>query len=355
MSSLANTTEKMRSILKIGGIAAGALFAIYLVVMIGIFIKNILFPPPPIEPVQGFGTLPEITFEGPAPVTISYQLNTVTGRLPENLPDRMLVYKLSQPLPDLLSLENARSIAAASDFNSSEIKISDSVYQWTNLNTNAHILIDINTKDFEITSNIIASQNILLNSSLPELDRIERYVTDFLRGMQVDLTGLEFRPETNKYYTFSGSNFVEVDNILNAKAIRVNLFNKSVENDLGTFSFVYPQIDAPLVSLLVSFPSSSRMIVLEGKSYNKIVTEESSDYPIKSIANAYEELQRGLGYLYNPENLPSVQITDAYLAYYLDEDSYEFAQPVYVFEGVNARGYVSAVRVSTQSAELTSE
>src|SRR5690606_38747651 len=129
-------------------------------------------------------------------------------------------------------LENARSIAAASDFNSSEIKISDSVYQWTNLNTNAHILIDINTKDFEITSNIIASQNILLNSSLPELDRIERYVTDFLRGMQVDLTGLEFRPETNKYYTFSGSNFVEVDNILNAKAIRVNLFNKSVENDL---------------------------------------------------------------------------------------------------------------------------
>ena len=354
MSSLANTTEKLRSVLKISAIVLGAAFLLYLFVSGGVIIKNIFFPPPPDTPLQEFGELPEMVFKEKASAAIDYQLNTVSGELPTNLPNKMFVYKIEKPRPDLLALQNSRKIANAADFKQGETKVSDSIYQWANPAVNSLLQYNLNTKDFQIKSNLVTVESLLNSASIPDEDRIKQYVGELLNKFDVDRNDLYYNENSFKYYSLSGGNLTQVDNIFNAKVIRVSLFNKNIENELGEFGFVYPDPNTPLVSLVVAFPSSGRMITIEAKVFNKVITEESSDYPIKSPAEAFDELKQGKGYLYNPNDSGSVQITDVYLAYYLDESTEEYAQPVYVFEGTTARAYVPAVKSSSQS-EATSE
>ena len=355
MSSLAGTTEKLRSVLKIGGIAGAILFGIYLFIMGGIFVKNIFFPSAPDAPEQAFGQLPEIIFEQNASPAINYQINTVTGELPTSLPSRMLVYKLEKPRPDLLALQNSRKIASSAGFKDAETKISNSIYQWTNPTTNSVIKFDITSKSFEINSNLTSNQAILANAVIPDEDRMKRYVNDFLRSLMVDLENLSYTENSIKYYNFINNTLVEADNPFTAKLVRLSLYNNNIQNDLGDFSFVYPNPEFPLVTLLVAFPSSARMAVLGGESFNKIVSKESSDYPIKSPSTAFEDLQSGLGYLSNPNELNRIEITDVYLAYYLDKNTNEYAQPVYVFEGATAKAFVPATQYATTSAGVTSE
>ncbi len=355
MSSLAGTTEKLRSVLKIAAIIAAGLFGVYLLIMGGVFVKNMLFPAAPDAPKQAFGDLPQIIFDQNASSTIDYQINTVSGELPTNLPSKMFVYKIDQPKPDLLALQNVRSSTSIAGFNQQEIKVSDTVYQWSNPSTNATIQFDINYKTFEIRSNFLSNQDLFANPIFPDEERIQKNVNDILRSLQVNLDGLAYTDDSLKYYTLSGNTLTQVDNVFNAKAIRVSLYNNNIENELGNYPFIYPNPEFPNVSLLVSYPSSSRMIVLDGHSYNHRLTEESSDYPVKGVGKAFEDLKAGNGYLYNPENLTSIQITNAYLAYYLDKNTTEFAQPVYVFEGINARGIVPAVEKISQTPEGTSE
>lgn len=355
MSSLAKTTEKLRTIIKFTAIGGGIIFALYLFFLGGIFVKNIFFPEAPEGPEQAFGELPTIIFEPKASPAIDYQINTTSGNLPTNLPTRMMVYKLEQPKPDLLALQNTRSIASTAGFKEGETRISDIMYQWSNPTTNAIIKFDINKKTFEIRSNIQANQPILANATMPNEDRIKQYVNDFLRSLGVNIDGLSYTDKSFKYYSFINNQLTPLDNSFNAKAVRVSLYNNPITNDFGEFSFVYPNPDFPIVNVLVAFPSISRMIVLEAESYNKIVTDESSEYAIKSPEEALSDLKSGIGYLYNPNSSKNIQITDVYLAYYLGKDTDEYAQPVYVFEGINSKAFVPAAIYSTQSAEVTSE
>lgn len=355
MSSLAGTTEKLRSFIKIGTLLGAALFAIYLLIMGGVFIKNVIFPSAPDAPKQAFGDIPKIVFSNNASSSINYQINTITGELPTNLPSRMFVYKIIQPKPDLLALQNARASTTLAGFNQQETKVSDTVYQWSNPSTNATVQFDINNKNFEIRSNFISNQSLFANPIFPDNERIKKNVNDILASLQVNLDDLSYTDNSLKYYALSGNTLTPVDNVFSAKMIRISLYNNNIENDLGSFSFVYPNPEFPIVTLLVSYPSSSRMIILEGESYNHSISEESSDYPIKNVTQALDDLKAGNGYLFNPDNLTSIQITDAYLAYYLDKNTTEYVQPVYVFEGINAKGIVPALTQSPQSVEGTSE
>ncbi len=352
MSSLASTTEKMRSLIKIGVIIGGAIFMLYLFIMGGVFVKNLFFPTAPEGPKQEFGELPQIVFEQIPDSTINYQINTVTGELPTNLPTRMFVYKLEQPKPDLLALQNARSITSSAGYNQGELKISDSIYQWSNSSTNSSLQYDINEQTFRINTNILSNQNIINNAVIPDEIRIQQNLNDLLNTMRVEFSGLAYSEQSIKYLD---ANLNPVDNPINAKVVDVSLYNNTIENDLGTFNFVYPNPPKSLVNFIVAFPSSHRLILLEGNSHNKVLTEEFSDYPIKSVTDAFEELKNGSGYLYNPTQLRNIQITNVFVAYYLDENTKEYAQPVYVFEGVNATAYVPAAIYTIQSVESTSE
>lgn len=355
MSSLAGTTEKMRSILKIGGIVTGILFGIYLLVMGGFFVKNIFFPSAPELPEQAFGKLPEIKFERKASPAIDYRINTVTGDLPTTLPTVMFVYKLQAPKPDLLALQNARNLTSRAGFKDNEVKLSDSIYQWTNSTTNAFIKFDINSKSFEINSDVASIQNLLGSAVIPDEDRMKQYAGDFLSSLGVDTEKLVYREGSIKYLNLVNGVLVEMDNAFNAKIVRLSLFNENIAGENGDFQFVYGNPDYPLVTLLVVFPSSARMAVIGGEAYNKIISDEFSDYPLKTPSQALEELKQGKAYLYNPQELSTIEITDIYMAYYLDKNITEYAQPVYVFEGPSSKAYVDAVQFATASAGTNSE
>jgi len=353
MSSLAGTTEKLRSIIRIGVLVAAALFAVYILIVVGIFIKEVLFPSALPLPEQAFGKLPPLRFEQSPPAGIQYLVNTSTGRLPADFPDRILVYKIEQPKPDLLALQNVRRMTSIAGFKDQETKISDTLYQWTNLSSNAIIQYDINTNNFEVRSNYLSAQNLLTNSGFPDEDRIKKNISEFLNSLQVNISSLSFSDNSLIYLIPSVNGLQKAQNPYDGKVVRVSLYNNAIENNSGTLPIVYPNPEYSILSFILSYPSPSRMFVLEGESYNHIISkEEFSDYPIKTAEEAYKDLESGNAYLYNPNDEKTIQITDVYLAYYLDKNTSDYLQPVVVFQGVNARAYVPALK---ELSDLSSE
>lgn len=360
MTSLAGTTDKLRSILKIAGIIGAVLFLIYLIFIGGVFIKNIFFPTPPAPPAQGYGQIPELVFNIPTNQSVNYVVNTASGQLPLNFPDRMLVYKIAQPKPDLLALQNARQIAVGVGFTNQELKISDVIYQWVNPSTNATLQMDIISKNLEIRSNYLFN-SLITNSVFPEEEDITKDVNKFMTSLHANISALNYKENSFIYYSIKGNNLEQTNNKNNANVVRVNLYNNNIQNDLGDFPFVYPNQEFPNVHILLSYPSKSRPNLLEGDVYDyQILTEENSDYPIKSATEALDELKNGNGYLFNPNNSSNIQITGAYLAYYLDKNTSQFLQPVIVFNGIDSSGgniiaYIPAIKSMAQIEEPISE
>ncbi len=355
MSSLAKITEKSRTLLKFCAIILAILFGIYILFTIGGFIMNIVNPPPPIMPEQAFGELPGLKFTPPTG-NITYQINTTNGRLPI-LPSKMYVYRIAQPKSDLLAIQNSRIIVGNAGFTDQEIVISENVYQWTNPNFthNPSIQYDTVTKNFTIQSNYLAFPNILTNSGFPDEDRIRQHVAEFLTTLKVNQTSLEFDPNI-QYFTVNGPTLTPLDSIFNAKIARINLNHKPIQNELSKtpFPFVYPEPDISLTSLLISYPSRSRVAILQGEVYAyTILLDDFSDYPIKTAEEAFEELKNGNGYLYNPTNKTDIQFTNVYLAYYLDKTTSEYVQPVVVFEGADVVAYISAVKYIQSAAPIS--
>src|SRR5579872_7180388 len=104
LSHVADATRKIAKIITIGVVAIILLVVIF---NIGIMIKNLIAPTPPTPPTVAFGTLPSLTFPASNSASYTYTINTLSGSLPQ-LPDRIAVYQLTQPLPNLLGLDKAK-------------------------------------------------------------------------------------------------------------------------------------------------------------------------------------------------------------------------------------------------------
>src|SRR5579872_2447047 len=132
MANLSSVSDLTRKVLEIA--AAIVLGIILLVVLfrVGVVVKEIISPTPPPAPTVAFGKVPNLTFPLTAGNTnYSYTVNTLTGQLP-TLPDRITVYKLAQPVPDLLGLNKAKNIATTAKFLGEPSAVSDTVYKWNN-------------------------------------------------------------------------------------------------------------------------------------------------------------------------------------------------------------------------------
>ncbi len=163
MAKLAEVTSEVRIILKILGGAAALVLLIFIVVRGGQIAKNLFFPAPPAPPEAKFGRLPTVAFPIQDPVNVKYRINTLNGQLPAtgilpgNLPDRMKVFRVQSPAASLVALASVRQILKNVRFDTSETKINEEVYRWTNTAGTA-ILYNIVNNNFRITSNFLGEE-----------------------------------------------------------------------------------------------------------------------------------------------------------------------------------------------------
>ena len=71
--------------------------------------------------------------------------------------------------------------------------------------------------------------------------------------------------------------------------------------------------------------------------------ETFATYPLRSVEEAWNDLNAGLGYIANPGSTGSnlINVRKIYLAYYYSDNPSNFLQPIYVFEA--DRGFIAYV------------
>lgn len=345
MAKLANVTRETRLILKIGGVILGAGFLIYLLFQGYSLVKRLTSPPAP--PLQAFGKLPPSSFPSVGTAGIQFRINTIDGSLP-SFSDRANVYKLIMPQAGLLDLSNTKATLESAGFIENQTKISDTLYQWTQSKTGVIIQYDIVTKNFIISSQYLTNLSLSSSAIIPGVEDIKKDILSFLQVINVDTSDIDIEKSTVTYLQNNGGQLVEAENLANAKYARIQLVQKMV----GDIPFVYEAPNSSLLNFVVSYPTQSSMLVVEGQFFHyRINLDEKSDYPIKTSTQAFEDLKNGNGYMVNPKNLTEADITNVELRYYVSREMKGYLLPVYLFTGINFTGYVEAIPASSLTTE----
>lgn len=338
MLNLVTVTKDSRIFLKFSAIFLGVAFIIYMFVQGGILVQNIFFPKPAPPPVQAFGRLPHISFPSAGTPGIEFRINTIDGNLPV-LPDRLNVYKLRLPEPNLLALQAAKRALSGVGFSDNQTKLSDTLYQWSQTKTGAIMQYDIVTQNFTITSNYLTNPLLSTTRSMPPIDSIQANTYNFVQSINSKTTDINKDKTKVELLEMQNGSLVPSENATRAKYARIIL----KQNDIDSIPVIYDTPNDSILSFVVAFPDSDFQI-LEGQFfYHQPDLENKSDYPIKTAETAFNDLTKGNAYMINPQNLTSVDITNVELRYYLTKNSSEYVLPVFVFTGINFAAYVEAI------------
>lgn len=347
MPSLHDTTELTKNILKWGGIGITAIIILVFLVRGSIVVYKSVFPDVPPPPETAFGALPPLSFpKSKTDQKFTYVIDTVSGKLP-SYPDRIKVFETVEPEPNLLNLRDTREKLATVDFELAETKITDTVYSWIDRTvTNKRITYNIVSNDFTISSNYLADPIVTSSQGAPSSNQALGEISTFLKAL--NLYPLDFDPDltTTQYLTLQNNELFPATSISNGQITRIDLFQK----DLDEIPIRYPLPPFSIFYFLLANRGPSTTL-LEGQFSHQEISDISSTYPIKSIQEAYEELEDGKAYIANYYGTSSeIAIKNAYLAYYVTNEKQKYIQPIYVFEGKNGfYAYVQAIKQSQTS------
>lgn len=338
MLTLAQATKETRTLLKFGGIIVGAIFLIIILFNFSSSIRSTFFPPPPPPPEQKFGKLPKVDFPTSENLKINYRLNTITGTLPA-FPDRLKVYSIKKPEPNLLNLQNVRNNLKNVNFTTGETELSETVFKWTNTTTPIRTInYDILSNNFDISSDYL-NNNSFSTENLPLDKQAQSFVINFLTNSGENLDDIDRENASISYFKILNNNLVRVNNPQEAQTVKVDVIQKAIDQ----LNIFYPEFEGSTMSFLIGSDGSQPIIFQAHFKHQPINTNSSSTYPIITSQQALEQLKQGKAYIFNPEKKQNVEITDIYLGYYLGEKDQEYLMPIVIFKGKNFQAYVQAI------------
>jgi len=386
--SLHDTTE----IAKKAGIVIALLFGIFIVVTIflkaGAFIHAILFPPKIAAANEAYGKIPQITFPKSSVTNeFTYSVNTVNGSLPQDFPDRLIVYPMVVNQPNLLDLKNAEQNISSLNFLDQSgnplpaIPLGGPLYEWKE--TIAGQSGFLRTLDYNtVTQNFTMNSNYLSQLSVLQAQYIQTFTspTDAINPVQSFLTDLnaaasdidysltqtpttsESYTTTPQLYSVSNGQLTQTTALASAQVVRVDLYQKalsysitaSVDQDLThsqsfnmQLPIVYPNPPYSTMNFLVASGQDGADVVTANFNHQTINAQPSqtATYPVKSAQQAFDDLKKGKAYIasYNGTG-NQILINNVFLAYFIGDAQQQYLMPVIVFQGQDGFfAYVSAV------------
>jgi len=335
MASLTETAYYTRKAIKYG-----ALGLILLVVFKGLFSAGLnwwrkLHPAPPPPPTVAFGKLPKIKFPESKfkQEKLVFKLETTSGGTP-NLGDRARVYFMPSQKSSLLALERAKNQAARMGFFNEPKKISETVYQWQQKKSLlATLTLNIITGNFTLKKNWQEDETLLNERLLPDKKQAIIEARNFFQKNGLDADDLSPEKARITFFRFTPPNLTPAISLSEADFVRIDLFRK----DLAELPLLPANPKKALVSILFSGSRVEERRILEVEyTHFPIDTETFATYPLKTSAQAWEELKTGKGFIANLEGSnQQIVIRKIYLAYFESEEPQNYLQPIYVFEGDN--------------------
>jgi hypothetical protein len=350
------------------GIAA--IFVLMLIFRLGVMIKNTIFPPKVMPANHAFGILPTISFPKNATnANLTYEINTVTGELPD-FQDRINVYPISQPQPNLVNLNKAKSKVRKLGFvNESgillpETPIGDANYTWAeNTGIGRRMTFDTITFDFNLKSNFLSSPTVNEAKLLSNEENAIKQTAMFLNLLELLPPDVDMTKSQSELFSIQNGLLTPETNLLRAKVIRIDLYQNDVEYNLNTgvpdlaggfkevemtIPIAYPHPPYSTMNFLIASGDQSAEVVSANFIHKTPIFDntDTATYYIKTPTDAFDELKNGKAYIASyAGSKTTVVINNIYLAYYLGEEKQEYLMPVIVFEGDDGFvAYVSAVK-----------
>lgn len=386
------TLHETTEFAKKAGVVIGLLFGLIIIVTValkaGAVIHAILFPPKIAIANEAYGKLPPLTFPKSSIANeFTYSINTVNGSLPQDFPDRLIVYPMIINQPNLLDLKNAEQNIENLSFNDQNgnpiqpVPIGGALYQWREtVPGQSGFLRTLNyntvSQNFSMTSNYLSQLSVLQAQSIQNFSGPTDAITpvqSFLNNINASTTDIDYTltqspPTTNAYttipqlYSVSNGQLTQTTAIANAQVVRVDLYQKTISYSLvagigqdlthsQTFNMqlpiMYPNPPYSPMNFLVASGQDAADVVNANFNHQSINTQPSQQatYPIKTAQQAFDDLKSGKGYIasYNGTG-NQILINNVFLAYFIGSDQENYLMPIIVFQGQDGFfAYVSAL------------
>lgn len=318
-----------------------------------------LFPPeiPPAE--AKFKTLPTLKM---ASIKIQnnpiYILDTQTGTLP-NFQDRMNVYVIEVPRPNLLSEQTVKNLATDLKFGDNFVKNGVSKLRWTDGATSRNLNADIVSRNFQLVTSTEKLTTVINNALSIRNTDAEDQATAFIKSKNlmnaVDATAGHTYTVTTPSMIVLGRLRESKVNPQSSKLMKVdvyrNVFEQEPDELKGIEAIKYKILGPNPRNGLINFYASNAQepfkFPMINYTYWDISYDNKSEYPLTPINTIWSTISQNKGvitYLRTEKedyfepfktdlSVERIEIKDIYLAYYESMDYQPYLQPIYVFEG----------------------
>ena len=345
--NLTRLSELVRKVI----IAIVATFLIYItyrvaLIPMGKTLYATLFPPKNL-PTALWGKLPPPEF---IPQKISgsntkYQLNTADGRLPRDLPDKMIVFRYKEIPFSYEAGKEASQQAQLLGFSDAELttNLKGDVYQWRDSQTGSTLEIEINTKEIRKNTSFIGKSRYYVPGSINKGSAVG--IAEQLFGDLGKLNGPLY-PKGKQKVTlgkFQGDKIVEAKSVLEAQIAKVDFFRTAID-----FPVYGPNPKEGLLQAYVGKTSEGLIMnhPYVHAYYWELEHKFDATYGIIPVSMAWDAVQNGKAVVANvtPEGkspfepytttyVDRILVNDIYLAYYDSMEPQKYMQPIYVFDG----------------------
>ncbi|MCL5095515.1 MAG: hypothetical protein M1575_02205 [Patescibacteria group bacterium] len=349
MTTLTETAYYTRKAINWGLIALVLLFIFKIFLDLTLTAWKKIHPPAPPPPTVSFGKLPALKFPAvesdPSSPKLNFKLETIDGKTPI-ASSTGTVFFMPKPSPNLLSLNRTQQFAQKMGFTAEPQAENQNLYRWQDNEIPQRILrVDIVNGNFKLSYDYGSDLSVFTEKNLPNQTKAMNETTNYLQNLGLFSTPLEKGENKVSYYQLMDNNLLPTTSLANADAVRIDLGREDLLG-LKLLSVKYPQ---ELINLIFSGSKQTKKRFLElNYIFWKIEEEQSATYPLKTSAQAWEELRNGGGFIVRPpDDKQNVIVRKIYLAYFYPEEYQNFLQPIFVFEGDgNFLAFIPAVSPS---------
>ncbi len=342
MSQLTDVSVTFRKIAIVGTI--GIVSILVLVFLVRTLIAAIKARQPAPQPPKAqptptpdtrFGKLPYPQFSviEQTSAGLNLRLINIEGKPPETSASGT-IFSMPKKLPTLLTNDRAQGYAALLGFSGEPEPVDSRIFRYIHRQNPLRTLtldrVHLNflmTYDYASHSAIFAPAGSIEG---PEaMNSVQVFISklgfnDSVRTGRITTVYVDYNPETGT--------FTPVPKIQQARAARVNFFRKPIE----PFPILPPGYDESFnYAIYTDTKTLPSGIVELSYKYWPIALDDFATYPLRSSAQAWEELVQGFGTVVRlGRNTPEdVIVRKIYLAYLDTPEPQQYLQPIFVFEG----------------------